>query len=104
LSIDAPLEFFVRFLMNICLLHAEETRMREVHVWFAEVLPTFGGVVPETVVDGSTSTIPGVSNFDALGDVKDEEVDNEGDELGSQVSAPSTNSSCKRPSATTNTT
>jgi hypothetical protein len=49
-----------------------------------------------TAIDGSTSTIPGVSNFDAPWDVEDEEVDNEGNELGSQVSAPSTNSSrCK---------
>jgi hypothetical protein len=41
-----------------------------------------------TAIDGSTSTIPRVSNFDAPGDVGDEEVDNEGNELGSHVSAP----------------
>ena len=53
-----------------------------------------------TAVDGSTSCIPGLSNFDAPGDVEDEEVDNE---EGFQMSPPSSNSSHKRPSNTIDT-
>ena len=49
-----------------------------------------------TAVDGSTSCIPRLSNFDAPGDVEDEEVDNE---EGFQMSPPSSNSSHKSQAA-----